>query len=262
MNLDHRNLQTKECKELCVVLYFKVLYEIACEFTCTGGEVAKIPQHYDRLWADQLFEILTRRQAFGSCVDFHDVAPLLNREIIALFCLADDILMTSSYEFILRNQVEELVTAPKTNANRLLKNRLTTASQKLRRVRCNTFQKLAYGDEVPNSMRLMWRCVFKNHHEILDRELEERCADLITALRTAPIVYEYIPRSPGSRPAVLSRLVKRYRSDIDNCVQKELGSYLGGVFNQVHLEHSYSSHALGVTPRASFVLSTTKMSAG
>ena len=74
----------------------------------------------------------------------------------------------------------------------------------------------------------MWRCVFKNHHEILDRELEERCADLIIALRTAPIVYEYIPRSPGSRPAVLSRLVKRYRSDIDSCVQKELGSYLGG----------------------------------
>ncbi len=59
------------------------------------------------------FEILTRRQAFGSRVDFHDVAPLLNREIIALFCLADDILMASSYEFILRNQVEELVTAPK-----------------------------------------------------------------------------------------------------------------------------------------------------
>ncbi len=43
MNLDYRNLQTKECKELCVMLYFKVLYEIACEFTCTGGEVAKIP---------------------------------------------------------------------------------------------------------------------------------------------------------------------------------------------------------------------------
>lgn len=228
MELDYRNLQTKECKELCVVLYFKVLYEIAREFTCTGEEVLKIPQHHDRPWADQLFEILTRRQAFGSNIDFHDIAPLLNREIIALFCLADDILMTLSYEFALRKQVEALVITPKTTENQLLQRNLTTASQKLRRVRCNIFQKLAYSGEVPDSMRLILRHVFNNPHETLPKELKEQYTDLILALRIAPIVYEYIPRSHGSRPAVLSRLVKRYRSYIDDCVQKELSSDLWG----------------------------------
>ena len=222
MKMDTKNFNNPEFAEACTMLYFKVLFEMALGFTCTGEDVLNIPQHSDRPWATKFFEILIRHEVFGPNVSFQEVSSLLDREYIALFCLADDILMSMSYEFILREKLKEISHQKRTYENKGLIKRLNTISQKLRRIRCKEFQRLAYNNGMPDFVKEAVYFVFQESEssvmQIEDQSERDVILDLRAALHFAPIVYQYFPRSHGSRPAILSRLVKHYRLEIDNCI--------------------------------------------
>lgn len=61
--------------------------------------MTNLPGYNDFGWVKQLFKIAGERKAFGDC-GFEVLEPLITPNIVTYFCLADDIMVTTYYEFI------------------------------------------------------------------------------------------------------------------------------------------------------------------
>jgi len=121
--MDTSNIKNEELIAIYAIDYFVALFDISTNFTSTSEKILARPGYRDSNWAKNLF--ITMRPAnrllssghYASkdeselrllkaltCASNADLDEILSREIVAIFCAADNILASMYHENILYKQ--------------------------------------------------------------------------------------------------------------------------------------------------------------
>lgn len=217
--------QKEELAALCVMDYFTALFEISMDFTVTGEELLAYSGYCDLDWAKSLFTAMKPATRLLSsdyftdeqksklkilkalaCASEEEIAALLSREIVAIFCAADNILTALYCEYVLHWQ------------GAALQKRATLTKDEraqLRQIRCvlPKFRKVkeAYieitTDGGPDMAYRMG----------LEAEFVGSKTPIHDALLAAATVYQYCPRNLTADQIRLTKLCRKHGDSIAYC---------------------------------------------
>jgi len=186
----------------CVLEYFGTLYEVASNFHCTGEMILQHNGFRSRVWVESLFELA----ANSGCLEglpFEAIQPLITQEIVAHFCLANDILETAFYEYSLFKQYQELQSLPPAKlTNQTLKElriaRRKFCSQKME------YLNLAYGLKLASKSKCTYDVCTVYKRDAMQQ-------NILLALELMPIVYQAYPRNENTADmAPVRKLCRKY----------------------------------------------------
>lgn len=192
----------------CVLDYFGTLYEMASDFSCAGIDLARRKGFCSRAWVEAFFRKAAENHCFAneSCpqgLPFQAIRPLITDDIIALFCLANDILEAAFYEHQLLQQQKIVNTWPSDKTNRQLLQRLRLARRKFLRQK-KLYLELAYGHGRAQIVEHIYDVTIEPRVNSMQR-------DIRFALDIMPIVVQTHPRDDhGSDRAPLNKLCRKH----------------------------------------------------
>ncbi len=207
LNLD--TLVQSNLSDNCVLEYFGTLYEIAYQFRCTGEEILRHNGFRSRAWVESLFAVAARNRCFASThnpngLPFEAIRPLITPEIVAHICLANDLLETTFYEYLLFQQQQMLNNLPQTKASAQALKQIHTVRRKFATEK-TVFLKLAYGPK-PTSQ------VVNIYNDFSTSKKNKLRQDVLLALELMPVVFQIYPREDNT--ADMARVQKLCRKHI------------------------------------------------
>lgn len=215
MNTSSINIGEKELIALYTVDYFVALFDVCTHFTATGTEILDRQGYRDAAWFKSLFvavrpaarlvfsDYFMDRQNFGckilkvlTCTSDEEIASLSSREIVAMFCAADNILAASYHEQILHQQCQTLSKQlPSSKERRAKIQELQWVASKFRRLK-RSFIRMVSQDSLN------------------DIGLSQLTSDALVA---APVVYRNCPRQLTTDWSRITKLRKKYSHCIYEC---------------------------------------------
>lgn len=221
--------QKQELIALCATSYFTALFNIGMGFTATGEEILAYPGCRDLHWAKSLFAAIKPISKLLSSNHFpkeqksnlrvlkalayasdEEISELLSREIVAIFCLADNVLAALYHEYILYQQYTILAKhTPVSKEDAMTIRQLRWTASKFRKIKKN-FLKIAFGGNLDMAQRMGLEAEF----------IGSRTSILHDALVAAPIIYRYCPRYLTSDWSQITKLRKKYRDRVYYCESK------------------------------------------
>lgn len=212
-DLDLRNMT-----DTATVAFFSTLFEMAGFFSTDGERILRTYNGYrNRKWVEALFEKTAncgyfRRSmiTYGKSLPYSAIEPLITNELIADFCLADDLLKSLYYEYQIYHYQQCFTATPKIpHTVRHCLKELCAARLAFRRQKLS-YLRIAYCSRVPRKIHKLYdasRCTQEFIGEI----------DLDAVFSIMPIIFELYPRDTASDAAPLSKLCRKYARLIAFC---------------------------------------------
>lgn len=186
-----------------VVDFLGTLFRLAGNFAVDTEFLLQHPGFRSRSWVEALFEVGASYGCFKG-VPFEALQPYITQNIVALFCLAGDIMEASFYEYFLIKRREEILRRPdRTREDEQILKRLREARIKFVNQK-KAYLKLAFaGTKVPKEMKRAFDLNVIIRGDQLQREVRH-------TIEGMPHVFEFYPRDNSSDLAPLSRLYIKY----------------------------------------------------
>lgn len=207
-------------EEQAVLYYFGTLYYLMWHFPCEGEQILQRNGFRNRAWAESLFKLGADYGCFGResprkvILPFEAIQPIIPQEIIALACLADDVLRATYYERILielRTRILSGFYATR-KCERILK-QLRQARRKIY-LQKKEYLRIAYG----KSLKVIRRSYDMNEissEDVLQRHLLDTFAFIPTAIQLFPRDSFAADLSP------LSRIYHKYEEIFSLCKESD-----------------------------------------
>lgn len=193
--------------EHCVLEYFGTLYEIISQFSCTGEEILRRNGFRSRAWVESLFAIAAEHRCFANVncpqgLPFGAIRPLITPELVAVFCLASDLMEATFYERLLAEQYQQL-SCQQSNSNQQLIKGLRVARRKFNRQKLK-YMDLAYGPHRESYIDEAFDVCSKVAENRLQR-------DIWFSTEIMPIVFQVCPRGENVTDlAPVDKLCRKY----------------------------------------------------
>lgn len=186
-----------------VVDFLGTLYRLASSFAVDAEFLLQYPGFRSRPWVEALFEVGAHYGCFKG-VPFEALQPYITQNIVALFCLADDIMEAAFYEHCLIKRREEILRHPdRTREDEQILKRLREARLKFMNQK-KSYLKLAFaGTKVPKRLKRTFDLNVVVRGDQLQQEIHH-------TIEGMPHVFEFYPRNDSSDLAPLSRLYIKY----------------------------------------------------
>lgn len=234
------NIKNEELTALHVMDYFVALFELGSNFTATGEDILRYPGYRDLHWATSLLSAMrpAARLFAGDHFDpkqkeqmkilrvlssapEEEVNALLTREIVAVFCAADNILATMYHEYIAQRYSTKLeAIAQPSKEDRMRVRRLRNVSAKFGRLK-KAFLWVAFGNSLDAKRKAQFDISV----------ISSQSSVLHDAIMAAPVVYRYCPRYLTSDWSQITKLRQKYRDMIIECEQEVIRLDLDFEFN-------------------------------
>ncbi len=203
-----------------VLYYFGTLYYLIGSFPCEGAEVLQRNGYRSHAWVESLYELAADFGCFGReeptkvVLPFEAIQPFITPEIVALVCLADDLLRVAYYEYLIIQLRSQMLGGFYANrkSERILK--------QIRQVRKKLyFQKKEY-------LRIAYGKSFKGIRKSYDMNrvysgnvLQK---NLLETFEFVPIVSRLYPRDPFAADlSPISRLYRKYKDIFLLCKESD-----------------------------------------
>lgn len=217
--MDTSNIKNEELIAIYAIDYFVALFDISTNFTSTSEKILARPGYRDSNWAKNLF--ITMRPANRllssghyapkdeselrllkvlTCASDADLDEILSREIVAIFCAADNILASMYHENILYKQYR---IAKDSHKDTRQLHRAQLRFSKLKK----HFLSVAFDGNLTKVQSEKFRV----------EHLPSKTSILRDALTIAPVIYQYCPRYLTSDWSLVANMRQKYRSQIELC---------------------------------------------
>ena len=202
----------------CILEYFCTLYEMIPGFCISGEEILRQKGYRNRVWVETLFEVAARNHCFitEKCpggLPFRAVQPFITQDMVADFCLANNILEAAFYEYQMFQQCQKLSSLRPKSSNQAIKD-LHIAKRKFRKCKMK-YISLAYGHEPAEGIvRIYDTCVVAQNNKMQQ--------NVIAALELMPIVFKLCPRDENAADTVsIRKLCRKYIRLFNICAEFE-----------------------------------------
>lgn len=208
-------------EEQAALYYFGTLYYLIGQFPCEGAEILRCNNGFrNRAWVESFFKLAADYGCFGRekptkvILPFEAIQTIITPEIIALVCLADDLLRATYYEHCLielRTQILGGFYADRKH-ERILK-QLRQARQKIY-VQKKVYLRLAYGKNL-KGIRDSYDMNETSHPDTLKK-------NLLDTFDFVPIVSRCYPRDLFAADlSPLSRIYRKYEEVFSLCKESD-----------------------------------------
>ena len=207
-------------EEQAALYYFGTLYYLMWQFPCEGREILRHNGFRCQAWVESLFKVAADHGCFGRkeptkvTLPFKAVRTAITPEIVALTCLADDILRAAYYErylIELRIQILDGFHATRKTERRL--ERIRQARQKFH-IQKKEYLRIAYGKSLKG--------VRESYDINVINPRDELQKNLLDTFDFVPIVSQLYPREPFSADlSPISRIYRKYEDVFPLCKESD-----------------------------------------
>lgn len=195
------------------VAYYAAIHELFGYFTIYGEQIRERHHGYDdRRWIRGLVKVTADVGFFrrpGMRIEhapsFSDIWPLITADLVADYCLADDLLRSLYFEYLLYDYQKTFAAAPKTPHT--VQRRLKEISSARRDFRLQKYRylRVAYHGHVPRKVQNKFQVEVCGHTFMGG-------IDLLAVYSGMPIVLEEHPRRNTADNESLSKLCRKHES--------------------------------------------------
>lgn len=211
--MDTSNLNNQKLIITCATEYFATLFNTGLYLPVSAERVLRNRGYRDHDWAKAMLSaIVMSGIMFPNRTEkvppeaLDDVDAMLSRNVVAILCLTDNIMVAMYHEYVAYQHCKILARQLEASKDeRALMRRLGIIQMKFRKLK-ESFLDVAFDGRIP-----------RNFWAFFSVEFVEPSSNFYKAFAVAPMVYRVFPRYADADFASILRLRQKYRNDIITC---------------------------------------------